>query len=70
VADIGLADGNGLALAETLRPQFPDLPVLLTSGRVLWDRIVAARQDPMPRYFAKPFTVAELMTALHEILLG
>lgn len=59
---------SGPELAERLKRLRPDLPVLYMSGYpsslVLQDGVL----DPSRRLISKPFTTAEVLATVHEIL--
>ncbi len=68
VIDLTMPDGDGGALAVSLRQRFPQLPVLLVSG---YDRKSAARSglDEAPTSFLhKPYGSEELAAALEALL--
>jgi CheY-like chemotaxis protein len=64
--DLNLAGGmDGAVLAQTARGLRPDLPVVFASGR--WTLLEALRCEPRARCLAKPFSAAQLLTALEAL---
>jgi len=67
-SDVVLADGNGLELANAIRRQQPDLPVLLCSGytdeRARWSDI----EQQKFHYLQKPYPTAVLLKTIRQIL--
>ncbi|WP_313388795.1 response regulator, partial [Rhodospirillum rubrum] len=64
VIDIGLPDGRGDDLAQTLRQRLPGLPIVIASG---YDRSeIDARfgDDPRLRFLGKPYLDSQLEAAL------
>jgi two-component system cell cycle sensor histidine kinase/response regulator CckA len=64
VTDVIMAGGTGPALAERLRLVAPDLKVLFISGGPR-DRV---KPTPQTAFLAKPFTIAELVGSVTELL--
>ena len=65
-ADIVMAEGmNGLQLAESIKDEFPDMPILLTSGHSDIAADAAARGFPVIR---KPYRMEELGMWLQKLL--
>jgi CheY-like chemotaxis protein len=68
LSDIDLGAGkDGYALAREVRTLRPDLPVLLTTGKLI-ERGDAVGDDGGPPVLAKPFTQRELAEMLREVL--
>ncbi len=67
ITDIGLPDMSGLELARRLRSKWPELPVLIASGRGYGD--VPPLEKPSG-YLEKPFTMQMLRKALGEFAPG
>jgi DNA-binding NtrC family response regulator len=63
IAENDLAGGSGLSLYDEVRRFRPELPFVLMCGG-----ITATRDDPQFRFFAKPFSVAELTATLVEMI--
>jgi DNA-binding response OmpR family regulator len=61
ITDIGLPDMSGLELARRLRGQWPELPVIIASGRGHGD--APPLEGPIG-YLEKPFTMQMLRKAL------
>ncbi|MFQ5509924.1 MAG: ATP-binding protein [Leptospirillia bacterium] len=66
--DVILPDGSGIELADRVRAEYPDLPLLLTSGYPEdmsdWDRIHAKHL----RFIQKPYTLADLQRVVAEVV--
>jgi CheY-like chemotaxis protein/two-component sensor histidine kinase len=62
VTDYAMPHMNGLQLADAIRQEWPDLPVILASG---FAEMEPGREHGLPK-LAKPFTEAELATALEQ----
>jgi two-component system, cell cycle sensor histidine kinase and response regulator CckA len=66
VSDVSMPRLGGRQLAERLRERWSELPVLLVSGHE--DAAREARLDTRTVLLAKPFTSAELVSAIDELL--
>ena len=65
LTDISMPDINGILLAEMLREGFPDLPVILMTGRhTLVDRLLEASTVAL----VKPFTALQLKEVIDDAL--
>jgi two-component system cell cycle sensor histidine kinase/response regulator CckA len=67
VTDLAMPGLSGRDLAERLRGQRPDLPVLFISGRPPEPSDTLA-QGPAPAFLGKPFTAELLLEALRDLL--
>jgi DNA-binding response OmpR family regulator len=68
VLDLGLPDGDGLALLRELRQRNNPMPVLVLTARSgLQDRVSGLRSGA-DDYLAKPFALEELVARLEAIL--
>jgi DNA-binding response OmpR family regulator len=68
ILDLGLPDGDGLALLRELRQRKNPIPVLVLTARDgLQDRVNGLRSGA-DDYLAKPFAVVELVARLEAIL--
>ena len=71
VADVSLPDGNGCALAITMRKQKPDLRVLFVSFHVGEEVCKTFGLDVADHHFlGKPFAEDELATRVGEVLVS
>ena len=68
VLDLGLPDGDGLALLRQWRAQGRDLPVLILTARGSLEDKVAGFQTGSDDYLTKPFDLQELVVRLHALL--
>ena len=67
IADMVLSGNeSGFVFAQELKRQQPGLPVLLISGYA--PSFAGARSDPMTAFLSKPFTIADLSTAIAGLL--
>ncbi|OAN65973.1 response regulator transcription factor [Sphingomonas sp. TDK1] len=66
--DLGLPDGDGLALVRTLRAQNDPIPVIAVSARSALDARIAGLNAGADDYVVKPFDVDELTARLHAVL--
>jgi len=67
VLDLGLPDMDGLAVLRRMRPQHPDLPVLLLTARNTIEDKVAGLDSGADDYLPKPFEIAELLARLRAL---
>lgn len=68
VLDLGLPDGDGLALLRKWRANGNDLPVLILTARGTMEDKVAGFQTGTDDYLTKPFDLQELVVRLHALL--
>ena len=68
VLDLGLPDGDGLAVLRGLRARRDSTPVLVLTARgTLQDRITGLH-DGADDYLVKPFALEELIARIHALL--
>jgi len=68
ILDLTLPDGSGLDLAESLRGEGSDVPILmLTAHNTVVERVEGFRHGA-DDYVGKPFAVDELIARLHALL--
>ena len=68
VLDLGLPDGDGLALLRQWRTAGQAMPVLILSARTTLEDKVAGLQTGSDDYLAKPFDLPELVARLQALL--
>lgn len=68
LSDMMLTDRSGLELAEELRRQRPDLPVLFASGYSGEHFQLQAGHTDNYRFLDKPYTLTDLLHAVRGIL--
>lgn len=68
VLDLGLPDGDGLALLRSWRAAGLQLPVLILTARGTIEDKVAGFQTGTDDYLTKPFDLQELVLRLHALL--
>lgn len=66
--DLGLPDGDGLALVRSLRTQNDPIPVIAVSARSSLDARIAGLNAGADDYVVKPFDVDELTARIHAVL--
>lgn len=66
--DLGLPDGDGLALVRSLRAEQNPIPVIAVSARSALDARIAGLNAGADDYVVKPFDVDELTARLHAVL--
>jgi len=70
VLDMSMPEIDGAEVVRRVRAQGLDVPILLTSGNV--DPALERRLEPgsFQGFLRKPFSIAELMTAIERLLTG
>ncbi len=67
ILDIGLPDMDGLKVMETIRPDFPQLPMLLLTARDTMEDKIRGLGKGADDYLTKPFDIPELVARLRVI---
>jgi two-component system response regulator QseB len=65
--DLGLPDGDGLALLQRLRRDRQTLPVLVITARDALDDRLAGLDSGADDYLVKPFALAELLSRIRAL---
>ena len=68
ILDLKMPKRSGLEVLESIRRQYPDIPVVMISGYASIRDAVAATQLGASNFVAKPFTPDELLKATAEVL--
>ena len=68
VLDLGLPGMDGLDVCRRLRPDFPDLPVLMLTARTDEVDFVVGLDAGADDYVGKPFRLAELLARVRALL--
>ncbi|MBA2409938.1 MAG: response regulator [Gammaproteobacteria bacterium] len=68
ILDLGLPDGDGLALLAGLRRRGSELPVLILTARDAIEDRVAGLDGGADDYLVKPFAMAELLARVKALL--
>jgi two-component system response regulator QseB len=68
VLDLGLPDGDGLALLADFRKAKRQFPILILSGRGRADQRVAGLKAGADDYLAKPFDAEEMVARVQALL--
>jgi two-component system, OmpR family, response regulator QseB len=65
--DLGLPDGDGLALLIEIRREFSTLPILVITARDSLQNRLAGLDNGADDYLIKPFALSELVSRIHAI---
>ncbi|WP_163470527.1 response regulator, partial [Escherichia coli] len=65
--DLGLPDGDGLALVREMRRRARQLPVLVLSARDALEDRLRSLDDGADDYLIKPFALAELLCRVRAL---
>lgn len=68
ILDLKMPKRSGLEVLESIRLQYPDVPVVMISGYASIKDAVAATQLGASNFVSKPFTPDELLKATAEVL--
>ena len=68
VLDLMLPGLSGLEVAEVLRAEYPELPILMLSARAAEDERVAGLEQGADDYVTKPFSPREVVARLKALL--
>ena len=68
IIDVSLPDADGLMIAHLVRDNWPDLPIVVTSGYDRSDEAVRLLARGAAAYLQKPFEPAELIRTLDTLL--
>ena len=64
ITDQAMPRMTGIQLIAEMKPQWPDLPVILATGYAE----LSAEADPMPPRLAKPFLQYDLLQAVNDVM--
>ena len=67
IIDVGLPDRPGDALAQELRANDRELPIVIASGRDTYDFDKRFSEDPRIAVLGKPYTTEMMIGALREV---
>lgn len=68
IIDLGLPDGDGLALIRALRADKCDVPILVVTAQAAIDARVSGLEGGADDYLVKPFHQAELLARIRALL--
>ncbi|HEX7809797.1 MAG TPA: response regulator, partial [Thermoanaerobaculia bacterium] len=66
VLDVGLPDMNGVEVFQRINKQWPDLPVIFSTGHV--DLAMVQNLVSEPRCLIKPYEIETLVTMIREVV--
>ncbi|MCU1228264.1 MAG: hypothetical protein JWO97_1148 [Acidobacteria bacterium] len=69
VIDLTLPDVDGCALAQMIRQEWPDLPIILTSGYDQPLRLASFLKNRQTAFIQKPYDVAALIETIEAQML-
>jgi two-component system response regulator MprA len=68
ILDLGLPDGSGLELAQSLRRDGTEIPILMLTAQAAVSQRVSGFAHGADDYVCKPFAVEELVARVHSLL--
>lgn len=68
LSDITLPDGDGFDIARHARQKSPDTPIILMTAYHSADAPEEARRAGANRYLRKPFSIAEMISIVRELV--
>jgi DNA-binding response OmpR family regulator len=68
VLDLSLPDLHGAVVAEMLRRDWPDLPIVITTGHAKSERLDPLLANPQTAFLQKPYDIADLITLIQSRL--
>jgi DNA-binding response OmpR family regulator len=68
ILDLGLPDGDGLAVLAKVRAIEPEIPVLILTARDAIEHRIAGLNGGADDYMVKPFDLRELAARLHALM--
>ena len=68
ISDVILPDKDGVQLVKEILSEYPDIPVILSSGYSEERIVQSIIENKNSRFIQKPFTIPELLDLMHNIL--
>jgi DNA-binding NtrC family response regulator len=66
VLDIKMPEMDGLQVLQKVKPEFPEMEVIMVSGHGDMQTVIEAMRYGATDYFTKPFRLAEVMGAIER----
>jgi PAS domain S-box-containing protein len=70
VLDVTLPDISGTVVFETIRREWPALPIIISTGQMCDPSIFALERHPHTEFLMKPYASAELMARIGRVVAG
>jgi len=70
ILDLKMPKRSGMEILQSIRSQWPDVPVIMVTGYGSIDTAIEATKLGAMNFIPKPFTPAELTKAMQEVLVG
>jgi len=68
ISDWNMPEMTGLNLLKKVRETWPDMPFVMLTGKATGDFVLAARDNGVNGYIAKPFAPAQLTAKIAAVL--
>ena len=68
ITDVNMPECSGVDLARSIRAVLPDLKIIFTSGRRQPELISQIASDANTKFLEKPFSGAELISCVSDVL--
>jgi len=66
VLDLTLPDLDGVAVAEMVRRQWPELPIIVTTGHAKPKRVDPLLVNPQTAFLQKPYEIGDLIASIQS----
>ena len=68
ISDWNMPEMTGLNLLKKVRDMWPDMPFIMLTGKATGDFVMAAKENGVNGYIAKPFAPAQLTAKIAAVL--
>src|SRR5215469_12338825 len=68
ISDWNMPEMTGLNLLKKVRETWPDMPFVMLTGKTTGDFVLAAKENGVNGYIAKPFAPAQLTAKIAAVL--
>ena len=68
ISDWNMPEMTGLNLLKKVRETWPDMPFVMLTGKATGDFVLAAKENGVNGYIAKPFAPAQLTAKIAAVL--